>query len=58
MQDPTTNYDESPLRRLLNTTWPLFLAFGVDVRISWTVAIWPIFFAWGFTEWMSAGLPG
>jgi len=32
-------------RQLLNTSWPLFSAFGVAVRVSWTVAIWPLFLA-------------
>ena len=54
MQDQTTNFDESPLRRLLNTTWPLATLFRVEIRISWTVAIWPLFFTYGFTTWMDS----
>ncbi len=38
--------------RLLHTTWPLFTAFRVRVRISWTIAIWPLFFLFGFTSWL------
>ncbi len=48
-QDP---FLQSPLRRLLSTTWPLFRAFRVDVRASWTIAIWPVFFIWGYWSWM------
>jgi Zn-dependent protease len=30
--------------RLLDTSWPLFRAFGVDVRVSWTLLLWPLVF--------------
>ena len=36
------SFEPSPWRRRLNTTWPLFRALGVDVRISWTIAIVPL----------------
>jgi len=48
-------YGESPLRRLLSTTWPLFRTFRVDVRVSWTIAVWPLFFTWGLAEWLPLG---
>jgi len=38
----------NPLVRLSQTSWPLFRAFRVDVRASWTIAIMPLFFAWQF----------
>ena len=31
----------SPLARRLNTSWPLFRAFRVGVRVSWTIVVWP-----------------
>jgi Zn-dependent protease len=56
VQDPAfDSIGQSPLRRLLSTTWPLFRAFRVDVRVSWTIAIWPLFFTFGFAKWMSLG---
>lgn len=36
------------LVRLLHTSWPAFRAFRVDVRVSWTVVIWPVVFGAGF----------
>ena len=38
------SFGQSPIRRLLNTSWPLLRAFGVDVRVSWTVSAWPLLF--------------
>lgn len=55
MFEPDTDFGQSRLSRLLSTTWPLFRAFRVDVRVSWTIAIWPIFFTFGFSRWMPAG---
>lgn len=42
----------SQAARLLNTSWRLFRAFRVDVRVSWSVIVWPLFLAWGFAKWM------
>lgn len=43
-------FHPDPLMRLLNTSWPLFRAFRVDVRVSWTIVIWPLLFALMFGE--------
>lgn len=40
------------MTRLLNTSWPVFRAFRVDVRVSWTIVLIPLFFAWTFSKWM------
>lgn len=40
------SFEPSPWRRRLNTTWPLFHAWGVDVRISWTIVIVPLITFW------------
>ena len=55
MIDPAA-YRQGPLLRLLQTTWPLFTAFGVRVRVSWTIAIWPLLFTIGFVSWMGFGV--
>jgi Zn-dependent protease len=47
-------FGSHPLVRLLNTTWPLFRAFRVEVRAGFTIAIWPVFFFIGFVRWMPA----
>lgn len=31
----------SPAQRLMNASWPLFRAFGVDVRANWTLVLVP-----------------
>lgn len=49
------DFRTTPLQRLMGTTWPLFRAFRVDVRVSWTVLLWPLFLALQFGRWMSAG---
>ncbi len=36
--------EEGPIWRLLNTSWPLFTAFRVDVRVHWTIALVPLIF--------------
>jgi Zn-dependent protease len=43
------------MTRLLNTSWPLFRAFRVNVRVSWTIVIIPLFFVWAFAKWMPVG---
>lgn len=48
-------YHPHPILRLLSTTWPLFRAFRVDVRVSWTIAIWPLFFFLSFSRFLAAG---
>jgi Zn-dependent protease len=45
----------SPLTRLLNTSWPLFRAFRVDVRVSWTIVLIPLVLAIPMLKWMPAG---
>ena len=43
--------DSSPsrLQRLANASWPLFRAFGVDVRVHWSVLfVPPVLFASAF----------
>jgi len=47
----------SPLTRLLNTSWPLFRAFRVDVRVSWTIVLIPLVFVLPMlkSDWMPAG---
>jgi Zn-dependent protease len=45
----------NPVARLAQTSWPLFRAFRVDVRASWTIAVMPLFFAWGFAKWLPLG---
>src|SRR5262245_36208742 len=54
---PLTDFEPQtpPLTRLLNTTWPLFRAFRVDVRVSWTILIIPLVFAVPMLKWMPAG---
>ena len=49
------NPQQSTLARLLSTTWPLFRAFRVDVRVSWTILVIPLVFAASFPTWMTAG---
>lgn len=49
------DFQTTPFQRLMSTTWPLFRAFRVDVRVSWTVVLWPLFLALQFGRWMSAG---
>jgi len=49
------NFNQSRLQRLLATTWPLLTAFRVQIRVSWTIAIWPVFFTFGFAKWMDLG---
>jgi Zn-dependent protease len=44
-----------PLTRLLNASWPLFRAFRVDVRVSWTIVIWPLLIALPMFKWLPAG---
>jgi Zn-dependent protease len=44
-----------PLTRLLNTSWPLFRAFRVDVRVSWTIVLIPLVIAIPMLKWMPAG---
>ena len=34
----------SRFQRLLNASWPLFRAFGVDVRVHWTILFVPLVF--------------
>lgn len=36
-------------------TWPLVRAFRVDVRVSWTVVLWPVFFGVSFAKWLPWG---
>ncbi len=48
---------QHPLRRLLNTSWPLFTAFRVEVRISWTITIWPVLFTLSFATATGWGMP-
>jgi Zn-dependent protease len=43
------------LQSLSQTSWPLFTAFRVRVRASWTIAIIPLLFAWSFAKWMPFG---
>ena len=52
MTDP--EFHASPFVRLLNTTWPLFRAFRVDVRVSWTIVLVPLVFAVPMLKWMPA----
>ena len=40
------------LRTLAQTSWPLFTAFRVRVRASWTIVVLPAFFAWSFAKWL------
>ncbi len=40
------------MTRLLNTSWPVFRALRVDVRVSWTIVIIPLFIAWTLAKWM------
>ena len=43
--------DDAPpsrLQRLLNASWPLFHAFGVEVRAHWFIAVVPAMFWWAF----------
>jgi Zn-dependent protease len=42
----------NPLVRLSQTSWPLFRAFRVNVRASWTIVLIPPFFLWEFAKWM------
>lgn len=48
-------FQPSPWQRRLATTWPLFRAFRVDVRVSWTVAIWPVLLGWSFSRFLPWG---
>jgi Zn-dependent protease len=41
----------NPVARLSQTTWPLFRAFRVNVRVGWTIALIPLYFAWEFAKW-------
>ena len=45
-------FHPSPLMRLLNTSWPLFRAFRVNVRVSWTIVIWPLLVALPMFKWL------
>ena len=47
-----SEFHPSPLMRLLNTSWPLFRAFRVDVRASWTIVIWPLLIALPMFKWL------
>ena len=40
------------LQTLTATSWPLFTAFRVKVRASWTIVVLPAFFAWSFAKWL------
>ena len=51
----TGNPNSERLRQLLDTKWPLFTAFRVEVQISWTVAIMPLFFLLSFTRFLPFG---
>lgn len=53
MTDP--DFQPSPLMRLLNASWPLFRAFRVDVRVSWTILVWPLLIAWPMFKWLPPG---
>lgn len=46
--------DVAPSRwqRLLNASWPLFQAFGVEVRVHWTILVVPFAFFAGFSNWL------
>lgn len=35
-------------QRLLNASWPLFRAFGVDVRVHWAIVLVPLVLFWLF----------
>jgi Zn-dependent protease len=50
-----SDFHPSPIVRLLNTSWPLFRAFRVDVRVSWTIVIWPLLIVIPMLKWMPAG---
>lgn len=43
------------LLRLLNTSWPLFRAFGVRVRVHWSTLLVPLFLYGGFSRWHDTG---
>lgn len=49
------SYPAAKWRRLLSTTWPLFRAFRVDVRVSWSIALWPLVFWYMHSKWLPAG---
>jgi len=55
LQDQNSNFEQTRFQRLLSTTWPLLTAFRVEVRVSWTIAIWPLFFVFAFAQWMTFG---
>lgn len=45
--------DDAPpsrLQRLLSASWPLFHAFGVEVRAHWLIAVVPAIFWWEFVQ--------
>jgi Zn-dependent protease len=44
--------DAAPSRsqRLLNASWPLFRAFGVDVRAHWVIVLVPVVLFWQFVK--------
>jgi Zn-dependent protease len=47
-----SEFHPSPLARLLNASWPLFRAFRVNVRVSWTIVIVPLVLAIPMLQWM------
>jgi Zn-dependent protease len=51
LDQPDFSLHPNPWVRRLHTSWPLFRAFRVDVRVSWTILIWPFVHAaayWSF----------
>ncbi len=49
-------FEASPLRRALNTSWPLFRAFGVDVRVHWTIVVVPLALCSMFAQYSGLGV--
>jgi Zn-dependent protease len=47
-----SDFQPRPLLRLLNTSWPLFRAFRVNVRVSWTILLIPLVFVIRFAKWL------
>jgi Zn-dependent protease len=50
--------DDAPtsrLQRWLDASWPLFRAFGVEVRAHWITVLVPGVFYWAFLQWGLGG---